>query len=392
MSAAGSPAAASIPGGGDDWRLRIPETRRRWLRLWLWTIAVMVWATVAVGGITRLRDAGLSIVAWEPVAGAVPPLSEAEWAQRFEAYRQFPEYRQLRRGMTLAEFKVIFFWEYLHRLIARAIGVVFLVPFVVFWHSGRLPAPLTRRVLALLLLGGAQGGMGWLMVSSGLVDRPSVSHYRLAAHLTLAIVILGAVVWVARDLAAGRTQAIVPPGARRLATLGVGATGVLLAAQIVWGALVAGLDAGRLFNTFPLMVGHVLPPGLFAGGAWLAPLVEQAAGVQWMHRLLGTVLLLAAGLAFARLRRLPGDGVSGRYAGAFFVLVGLQYLLGVLTLLRGTPLALAVGHQSAAIAIVVVWVAWAHHVRNLAVAPADARETARDGGSALAQAGSIAGT
>ena len=386
-----STAAASLPRDGDDWRLRIPETRRRWLRLWLWAIAVMVWATVAVGGITRLRDAGLSIVAWEPVAGALPPLDEAEWTRRFDAYRQFPEYRQLRSGMTLAEFKVIFFWEYLHRLVARAIGLVFVVPFVLFWRSGLLPAPLRRRVFVLLILGGAQGGMGWLMVRSGLVDRPSVSHYRLAAHLTLAILILGVVVWVVRDLSVGRTRTIVPARARRVATAGVGATGILLAAQIVWGALVAGLDAGRLFNTFPLMVGRVVPPGLFAHGAWLADLVEQAAGVQWMHRLLGTLLLAIAGAAFARLRRLPGDRLSGRYAGAFLVLVGLQYLLGVLTLLHGAPLALAAGHQSAAVAIVLVWVAWAHHVRTLGVALAGEPETAPDDRGALAQAGAIAG-
>ena len=175
----------------EDWRLRLPESKRRSLRRWLWAIAAMTFAVLVVGGITRLTHSGLSMVQWQPLLGAMPPLNEAQWMARFDQYRQFPEYHQLRQGMTLEQFKVIYFWEYLHRLLARLIGLVFIVPFIAFWRAGWLSAPIARRGLAILGLGVAQGVMGWLMVRSGLVDRPSVSHYRLAAHLTIAFVIFG---------------------------------------------------------------------------------------------------------------------------------------------------------------------------------------------------------
>ena len=172
-----------------DWRLQIPEERRNHLRIWLASGAVLTFIILVIGGITRLTQSGLSIVDWDPIMGVIPPLNEAQWQQAFERYQQFPEYQKLRQGMTLPEFQFIFFWEYLHRLLARTIGLVFLIPFVFFWVRGYFNPPLRNRTLALFGLGALQGFMGWFMVKSGLVDNPAVSHYRLAAHLSIALLI-----------------------------------------------------------------------------------------------------------------------------------------------------------------------------------------------------------
>ena len=330
----------------------------------------MTFVVLVVGGITRLTQSGLSMVDWQPLVGVVPPLTEAHWAETFDRYRRFPEYQQLRQGMTLAEFKVIFFWEYLHRVVARLIGLVFLIPFVFFWLSGHLTRPLASRALALFALGAMQGAVGWLMVASGLVDRPSVSHYRLAAHLAIAMAIFGFAVWLARDLAIEPGGAAVTARARRVMARGLGAVGAFLALQVVWGALVAGLKAGLLFNTFPLMAGGLVPPTLLPPDVALVSLVQDPAAVQWVHRLLGTVLLVAVCVLSVRVWRTEADPASRRLSTALLALVAAQYLLGVLTLVYVVPVSLAVLHQATAMAIVGLWVAWVHHLCHLAVAPA----------------------
>lgn len=350
------------------WRLQIPEPNRRRIRRWLWAIVAMTAAILAVGGITRLTQSGLSIVRWEPLMGVVPPLGDAQWAERFEQYRQFPEYRQLRQGMTIAEFKTIFFWEYLHRLLARGLGVVFLVPFVAFWARGRMPRPLMVRMLALFGLGAAQGLMGWLMVVSGLVDRPSVSHYRLAAHLGLALVIVSVAVWFARDLAVGSTRPMVSDRTRRAMRHGAVAVGVLLWAQLLWGALVAGLDAGLGFNTFPLMAGRLVPPHVFTPGPVVLNLLQQPPAVQWMHRVLGTLLLVVTAVVVFRRHGRQADPAWRRLAITMLTAITAQYVLGVLTLLWAVPLALGVAHQVTALAILIVWVSWLHHAWHIDVA------------------------
>ncbi|HEX6211820.1 MAG TPA: COX15/CtaA family protein [Methylomirabilota bacterium] len=353
-----------VESTGIDWRLQLPESHRRPLRAWLWSVAGATMIVLMVGGITRLTDSGLSMVEWQPLLGVVPPVTETQWEQRFDQYKQFPEYRHVRRGMTLAEFKVIYFWEYLHRMAARAIGLVFAVPFGIFWLRGYLSRPLALRALLLFGLGGLQGVMGWLMVSSGLIDRPSVSHYRLAAHLSLALLIFGYSIWLALDLRLGRTRLRVPASARRRMGRAAGVTGALLGLQIVWGALVAGLDAGRFFNTFPLMEGRVLPPGLLDAGA--PALLTDPAAVQWMHRVLGTLLLAAAVISF-RAVRLPGADPSSRRLGALLLgMISAQVVLGILTLLFLVPVGLGVAHQALATAILGVWLAWLHHVTHLA--------------------------
>jgi cytochrome c oxidase assembly protein subunit 15 len=351
-------------GATTDWRLRIPADRRRHLRLWFWAVAATTLAVLIVGGITRLTQSGLSIVDWDPFVGAIPPLSDADWHAVFDRYRQYPEYQKLRQGMTLSEFKFIFFWEYTHRLLARTIGLVFLLPFGFFWLRGYFNRPLATRAIALFGLGAAQGLMGWLMVASGLVDRPSVSHFRLAAHLSLAFLIFGSAVWLAREMAVGGHGPRIAEAARRAMGRGLALVGVLFALQVVWGAFVAGLKAGRYHNTFPLMEGRLVPSTLL----WLEPavvnFVQNPVAVQWMHRVLGTVLAVAVLGLYLWMRRLDADRASRRYNVAFLALMAVQYLLGVLTLVYFVPVALAVIHQATAMVLFGVWIAWVHHLRN----------------------------
>jgi heme a synthase len=373
------PAGASRPNRTGDWRLGIAEERRKPVRIWLWSVAAMTFLTLIVGGITRLTQSGLSIVDWSPLMGVFPPMSEAGWQEAFDAYRAYPEYLELRRGMTMEEFRFIYFWEYLHRLVARAIGLVFLVPFVVFAIKGHLTGPLLKRTLILFGLGAAQGAMGWFMVASGLVDTPRVSHYRLAAHLSLAFVIFGYAVWLARDLAVdgGRDTASSPgphpekarsgasTSAHRFMRRGLLLIGALLAVQIVWGAFVAGLRAGFHYNTFPLMGGSLLPPDFVRLEPALLNLVENPTTVQWMHRLLGTVLLVVAAGFFLKVRRVhDADARTKVLNVALFAGIGTQYLLGVGTLVWMVPVWLGVTHQAAAMVLVGLWLVWLHDVLN----------------------------
>jgi cytochrome c oxidase assembly protein subunit 15 len=340
----------------------------RRLRLWLSAIAATTFLVLVVGGITRLTHSGLSIVDWQPLVGVIPPINESQWNQSFERYQQFPEYRQLRPSMTLADYKQIFFWEYLHRLLARVIGLVFLVPFAFFYLTGALTAKFTRRALALLGLGAIQGLIGWLMVKSGLSDRPSVSHYRLAIHLLVAMAIFGMCVWLVRDLNADSAREPVSALARRRTSQGLLAIGGLLAVQIVWGAFVAGLKAGFMFNTFPLMGDSLVPIKYWTLTPIVLNLVQHPAGVQWMHRLLGTILLLAAGLLYVRVRQLQMDRSSQILIAALLSSIAAQYALGVGTLLLLVPTELAVAHQAMAMLIAGLWAGAMHHVRRLTVA------------------------
>lgn len=335
---------------------------RRHLRAWLWSGAALTFVTLVVGGITRLTQSGLSIVDWDPIMGVVPPLDDAQWRQAFDRYRAFPEYQQLRTGMSLNEFKFIYFWEYLHRLVARLIGVVFLVPFAWFWARGYLNRRWLLRAALLLALGALQGAMGWFMVMSGLVDRPSVSHYRLAAHLALAFAIFGACLWFAADLGPRTASRSPAPARPRFLRAGVWALGGVLAAQVVWGAFTAGLDAGHMFNTFPRMGGRWLPPGLDASLSVVRDFVENPVAVQWVHRVLATVLLVGAVGLYAFVSRSAAGAMSRRFAAGMVALVLVQYLLGVATLLLVVPVSLAVAHQAAAVALFGTWILWLHHL------------------------------
>lgn len=344
------------------WVEEIPPDRRRHLRIWLWAGAILTFVILIVGGITRLTQSGLSIVDWRPLMGVIPPLSAADWQAAFDQYRQYPEYQQLRRGMTLEEFQFIFFWEYLHRLVARLIGLVFLVPFAVFAVRRYFNRVMLQRSLMLFGLGAFQGVLGWLMVMSGLVDQPHVSHYRLAAHLLVAFLIFAICVWTAADLAGRRPLSPPYPLARfvRGALYGLGA---LLALQIMWGAFVAGLQAGLLYNTFPLM-GSALIPQHMLGTSGLMGFLENPIAVQWMHRVLGTVLALGAIGLLVAMWRSGAPRSSLRWGAGFVGLVLTQYLLGVFTLLYYVPVSLGVIHQGTAMILFGVWLLWLHHERR----------------------------
>jgi heme a synthase len=350
-----------------DWRLSIPDNRRRIMSAWFVAIAVVTLLVLIVGGTTRLTHSGLSIVDWDPIMGVVPPITHEQWQATFERYQQFPQYQKVNQGMTLGEFQFIFFWEYLHRLLARSIGLVFLVPFAFFLVRRWMNRPLALRSLALFGLGGMQGVMGWLMVASGLVDRPSVSHYRLAAHLSLAFLIFGYALWLSREMRVSANVTMV--NARSLQTMkrGLLVVGWLLALQIVWGAFVAGLKAGFLANTFPLMGGRLVPATLLSLQPAIRNFFENQVTVQWLHRVIGTLLGIAVLFVSWRTLNTQLDRTSRRYAVALMLAVLLQYVLGVLTLVNAVPVALGVMHQAMAMILFGIWVTAVHHARTLRV-------------------------
>ena len=334
----------------------IHATRRRAVRLWLWSVAALIFAMVLVGGATRLTESGLSITEWQPVTGALPPLSDAAWQAEFEKYQAIPQYRALNQGMSLGEFKTIFWWEWSHRLLGRLIGVAFLLPFLWFLWRGWIERGLRGPLWAIFGLGALQGGVGWWMVASGLADRIEVSQYRLAFHLTLACLIYVAIVWAAARLRDAPAGAPVPLRLRA----GAVALLVLVLAQIYLGALVAGLRAGLIYNTWPAIDGAFVPDAghLFFDHPLWRNFFENTLTVQFDHRMLAyTVLLLALVHAADALR--VGAAASG--AVRLGCAVTLQAALGIWTLLEQAPLPLALTHQ--AMALIVLTLASLHAAR-----------------------------
>jgi len=330
---------------------RTPEAAVGPVRTWLLVVAALVVATLIVGGATRLTESGLSIVEWKPVTGIVPPLTDAQWAAEFDKYKQIPQYREVNRGMSLSEFKVIFWWEWAHRVLGRVIGVVFIVPFLFFLWRGWIGRGLRWPLFGLFALGGIQGAVGWWMVSSGLTERVTVSQYRLAFHMTLACVIYAAIVWiVARMKPAGIVAA--PP---RLRT-GAGFLVALVLMQIYLGALVAGLDAGLVYNTWPHIDGALIPA---ADRLWFeTPLwrnfFENALTVQFNHRMLAYFILLFALWYAWDMGRSVQDRTARAYATLFALLMVVQAVIGIATLLFGVPIMMALLHQAMAILLLTV--------------------------------------
>jgi cytochrome c oxidase assembly protein subunit 15 len=310
----------------------------------------MVLLMAVIGAITRLTESGLSIMEWAPVAGTLPPLSEAEWRRVFEIYKQIPEYTQENAGMTLAEFKTIFWWEWIHRLWGRLIGVVFLLPFVWFLVTKRIERRLVPHLIALFVLGGLQGGLGWYMVASGFADITDVSQYRLVAHLLLAVAIYGYLLWVAFLVLAPGPQAGADP---RTAVLrrGLALFAALVVVAIASGGFVAGINAGFTYNTFPLMDGDLVPAGYGDLQPWPLNLFENVGAVQFNHRLLGVVtLVLAAGL-WLWSRRLALSGPAARAVGLVFAMAVAQFALGLSALLLVVPVWLGALHQGGALVL-----------------------------------------
>lgn len=323
------------------------DKAKRAVAVWLLSCCALVFAMVVVGGLTRLTNSGLSIVEWQPVAGAIPPLDEAQWETLFAKYRATPEFRLRNHDMTLEGFKGIFWWEYIHRLLGRVIGFAFLLPFLYFLARRRLEHGLAWKLAGIFALGALQGAMGWYMVKSGLVDDPRVSQFRLAAHLGLAFVIYAAMLWVALDLVQPRT-ARAPRGLRRLATAIV----VLVFLMVLTGALVAGIRAGHAYNTFPLMNGHLVPPEILMIDPWWRNFGYNMATVQFDHRAIAWVLAICVPFACWRVTRAEAlDSTARAWAHGLLAAFVVQFALGIATLLTGVQLAVAVLHQAGSVIV-----------------------------------------
>ncbi|WP_319531369.1 COX15/CtaA family protein [uncultured Cohaesibacter sp.] len=320
---------------------------RKAVRAWLYFVAFLVLIMFVVGGATRLTDSGLSITEWKPIHGAIPPMSAAEWTEEFEKYQQYPEYERVNKGMSLDEFKFIFWWEWGHRQLGRFIGVAFFLPMLFFWMTGRLSDGIKPGLLTLLGMGALQGAVGWWMVASGLVDRVDVSQYRLATHLTFAAAIFVVLIWVARGYRRADKMPECVSADRHLLPGGILLFFLLL--QIFLGGLVAGTHAGLTYNTWPLMDGQIIPDGLFVFDApWLAAF-EDHLTIQFNHRLLAYVIALWTLLVWVRTWRDPYAAQMTISATVVGVLVTLQIILGITTLLLVVPLHMAMTHQALAV-------------------------------------------
>jgi cytochrome c oxidase assembly protein subunit 15 len=321
------------------------------VRIWLWLVAALVFAMVVVGGATRLTDSGLSITEWQPILGVIPPLSEADWQAAFAKYQATPEYAIVNAGMSLAEFKFIYWWEWTHRFLGRLIGFAFAVPFLGFWLARMLRPGLALKLLGVLALGALQGAVGWYMVKSGLVDRIDVSQYRLALHLLVAFGILALLVWLALDVGHQADE-------RRASTLTRGALWgarllfALVLVQSGLGALVAGLKAGLTYNTWPLMDGRLVPEGLGTLSPWYLNLFENVTTVQFDHRIVAYAVAAFALWHAVALMRAGTDERAVGSAGLLAAAVLVQMGIGIFTLLNGVPLALGLAHQAGAALVV----------------------------------------
>jgi cytochrome c oxidase assembly protein subunit 15 len=332
-----------------------PRPRPRAIALWLLAVAMLVFLMVVVGGITRLTESGLSIVRWEPISGAIPPIGEEAWDAEFEAYKESPQYQQVNSGMNLGDFKRIYFWEYVHRLLGRIIGLAFALPLAWFVWKRAIPRGYGWKLAALLALGGLQGAIGWWMVASGLVDRPEVSHIRLAVHLLAALAIFGALLWVALDLLRLAREAEAGPA--RMPTSAIWMLSLLFL-QFLFGAYVAGLEAGYAYSSWPKMGDEWFP----AAAPMLEPFVRNFADnpimVQFVHRWLAFAVAAAAFvLAGAAWRNGHREA-----AAALAAAVVLQILLGILTLLSGVELWIAAAHQATAVLLLAAALVTAHRL------------------------------
>jgi cytochrome c oxidase assembly protein subunit 15 len=316
---------------------------RRHVAAWLFACAALAFLVVLIGGVTRLTRSGLSIVEWQPLVGALPPLSQADWEALFAKYRETPEFRQVNFSITLEGFKRIFWWEYIHRLLARLIGVIFLLPYLYFLVRKNLDRPLAWKLGGIFLLGALQGTLGWYMVKSGLVDDPKVSPVRLTMHLGLALAIFSAELWLALQLVAPKHRfdgfaPVIP---------------LVVFLMALSGGMVAGLRAGYAYNTFPLMNGHIVPPEVMLLEPWWRNFVYNMATVQLVHRAFFWALAVLVLIAWWRDRRSPA-------ANALLLAFAAQASLGIATLLNGVPIPLGAAHQGGAVLVLAAALWYTH--------------------------------
>jgi len=335
-------------------------SQRRAVRFWLLAVAGLTFLMVVVGGATRITESGLSIVEWKPITGVVPPYTSAQWRNEFEKYQEIPQYRLMNHAMSLGEFKTIYWWEWVHRLLGRFIGVAFLIPLLWFWRKGWIARPLAVRLLLIFGLGALQGAVGWWMVASGLVERTEVSQYRLATHLLLACLIFVAALWTALELEA-RPAPNVPPHSRTTAV----ALLVLTLLQIYMGALLAGLRGGLMYNTWPFIDGSLFPPlaDLFSIDPAWRNVFENVLTVQFAHRMTAYALWTAALWHAVTLTRRAGNRAA---MGAIALAAGVtvQACLGILTLVLQVPPLLALFHQAMALVVLGLAIVNAQRLRG----------------------------
>jgi cytochrome c oxidase assembly protein subunit 15 len=322
------------------------------IALWLLVCCALIFAMVVLGGVTRLTRSGLSMVEWDPIMGVVPPLNHSQWEETFAKYKLTPEYQKMNLGMSLAEFKNIFWFEYAHRILGRLIGLVFLLPFLYFLFRKKIDKPLVPKMVTMFVLGGLQGLLGWYMVKSGLVNDPHVSPYRLTAHFAFAVVIYAYILWVALDLLAPARSAAVYE-AQPLRRFGFAVT-ALVFLMMLSGGFVAGTKAGFAFNTFPLMNGHWIPPGLYALDPVWVNLFENIATVQFNHRLIAYLLILIIPVYWFYARRFSLTARTRLFFHLLVAVLGIQVLLGIATLVQVVPVPLAAAHQAGALLLFTV--------------------------------------
>ncbi|HWU84738.1 MAG TPA: COX15/CtaA family protein [Rhodocyclaceae bacterium] len=333
---------------------------RKPIALWLLICCAMVFCTLVVGGVTRLTDSGLSIVEWQPLLGAIPPLTHQDWLEMFDKYKQIPQYHQVNFDMTLEGFQYIFWWEWVHRQIGRVIGLVFLLPLLWFWVRGMIPRGYKWKLVGIFILGGLQGAMGWYMVKSGLANDVRVSQFRLAAHLGIAFLVFGLMLWTALGLLQERSPwPTAPASVRRFGLFVLGAVSIM----VLSGALVAGTRAGFAYNTFPLMNGHFVPPDLLAMEPWWLNFFSNLGTVQFDHRMLAYALVILIPMLWSRvLRQAPH---AAGVASALLVVLAGQVSLGIATLLNHVPVPLASLHQAGAMILFGLLI-WLNHRLRIA--------------------------
>ncbi|WP_022706341.1 heme A synthase [Paracoccus zeaxanthinifaciens] len=341
-----------------------PRGARRAIRAWLSVLFVMVLAMIVVGGATRLTDSGLSITEWKPVTGALPPMNAADWDAEFALYQQIPQYQELNRGMTLSEFKQIYWWEWGHRLLGRAVGLVWAVGLLFFAATRRVPTGWMPRLLTIGVLGGLQGAIGWWMVSSGLVEgMTSVASYRLAVHLGIAFLILGLITWYVLQLSRSEADLMRARRAGEAKLFGM-STGLLhlTAVQILLGALVAGIDAGRTYTGWPTMGGEWIPDAIWDPVLGWRNFFENPALVQFIHRMTGYLVAIFAVVVWLRARRSPHPVTRGAFT-VMIAAMAAQIGLGIMNVVHASPLGLALAHQFGAVVLFAMILRARHHAR-----------------------------
>ncbi len=334
------------------------------IAIWLLTCCALVFAMVVVGGVTRLTESGLSIVEWQPIVGTMPPITQQDWNDLLEKYRATPQYQQINKGMSIEEFKSIFWWEYFHRLLGRLIGLVFFIPFVYFLLRKQIDRSLGIKLTGIFILGGLQGFMGWYMVMSGLVNDPHVSQYRLTAHLGLAFIIFAALFWVALGLLSPEKEnSRSNEDMQNLRRFSFGLT-ALIFMMVLSGGFVAGIRAGLAYNTFPLMNGHFIPPDLFVLEPWYRNFFDNMTTVQFDHRMIAWILAFSVPLFWYKSRKIELSKTTYLACNLFLLMLAIQISLGIATLLHVVPIPLAASHQGGAVLLFAASLWVSHRLRQ----------------------------